>query len=124
MALLSRVAERLYWGARYLERAEDASRVLQSFGDVLADYPGSGMQWSSLVAVAGAGGKDSIDVVASEESAVVQYLLADREHANSIAVSIERSRENLRTCREVMPREAWVAVKASEVQIHPATSSS
>ena len=33
MALLSRVAERLYWGARYLERAEDASRVLQSFGD-------------------------------------------------------------------------------------------
>ena len=59
MALLSRVAERLYWGARYLERAEDASRVLQSFGDVLADYPGSGMQWSSLVAVAGAGGKDA-----------------------------------------------------------------
>ena len=26
MALLSRVAERLYWGARYLERAEDVSR--------------------------------------------------------------------------------------------------
>ena len=74
MALLSRVAERLYWGARYLERAEDASRVLRSFGDVLADYPGSGMQWSSLVAVAGAGGKEAMDVVPSEESAVVQYL--------------------------------------------------
>jgi len=124
MALLSRVAERLYWGARYLERAEDVSRVLRSFGDVLADYPGSGMQWSSLVAVAGAGGKEAMDVVPSEESAVVQYLLADREHANSIAVSIERSRENLRTCREVMPREAWVAVNDLSLFVRGAAAKS
>jgi len=110
MALLSRVAERLYWGARYIERAEDTSRVLQSFGDVLADFPGTGIRWSSLVAVAGAGGREAVHTVPSDEASVVHYLVADREHPNSIAISIERSRENLRTCREVMPREAWTAV--------------
>ena len=55
MALLSRVADRIYWGGRYIERAEDASRVVRSFGDMLADIPTtSAAQWSSLVAVADA----------------------------------------------------------------------
>jgi uncharacterized alpha-E superfamily protein len=107
MALLSRVADRLYWGARYIERAEDAARVVRSFGDVLADYPGSGIRWHSLIAIAG---EPADDRALTEEAAVVQYLVADRAHSSSIAVSVERSRENLRTCREVMPREAWTAI--------------
>ena len=69
-------------------------------------------------------GKDAVDAVPSEESAVVQYLLADREHANSIAVSVERSRENLRTCREVMPREAWVAVNDLSLFVRGAAATS
>ena len=30
MALLSRVADRMYWAARYVERAEDSARVLRA----------------------------------------------------------------------------------------------
>jgi hypothetical protein len=41
MSLLSRVADRMYWAARYVERAEDSARVLRSYGDVLADLPTS-----------------------------------------------------------------------------------
>jgi uncharacterized alpha-E superfamily protein len=123
MALLSRVADRLYWGARYVERAEDASRVLQSFGDVLADFPGSGIRWSSLVAVAGADGDEPAEPP-SDEHSVVHYLVADREHSNSIAISIERARENLRTCREVMPREAWTAINDLSIFVRGAAPTS
>ncbi len=38
MALLARVAERLYWGARYCERAEDTARVIRAFNDQFVDF--------------------------------------------------------------------------------------
>ena len=39
MALLSRVADRIYWGARYAERAEDTARIIRAFSDLLIDLP-------------------------------------------------------------------------------------
>lgn len=110
MALLSRVADRIYWAARYMERAEDAARVLRCFGDMLADIPlTSEARWGSLVAVAG-GELDLPEDSAQHEAAVVRFLIADTDHHSSIVRSVEACRENLRTCREVLPREAWQAV--------------
>ncbi len=37
--LLSRVADNVYWGARYLERAEDTARVVRNFTDLILDLP-------------------------------------------------------------------------------------
>lgn len=110
MALLSRVADRIYWGGRYIERAEDSARVVLSFGDMLADIPtASAAQWASLVAVADAD-PDATRSRGSDEHDVVEFLLADREHPNSIARTVWACRDNLRTCREVLPREAWKTV--------------
>jgi uncharacterized alpha-E superfamily protein len=39
MSLLARVAGRIYWGARYVERAEDTARIVRSFCDLLVDLP-------------------------------------------------------------------------------------
>jgi len=124
MALLSRVADRIYWAGRYIERAEDSSRVVRSFGDMLADLPtADAAQWSTLRTVAGsdAGARVSDG---SDEMAVVEFLLADPEHHNSVAKTVEFCRENLRTCREVLPREAWQTVNdlALYVRQNAATS--
>lgn len=110
MALLSRVADRIYWSARYIERAEDSARVLRSFGDMLADIPhADAARWASLVAVAGSDVKPGV-VDGSDEMAVVEFLVSDAEHHNSILSTVGFCRENLRTCREVLPREAWQTV--------------
>ena len=54
MALLSRVAEQLYWGARYIERAEDTVRVIRAYTDVLVDLPTSvTTSWEPLLAITG-----------------------------------------------------------------------
>jgi uncharacterized alpha-E superfamily protein len=124
MALLSRVADRIYWGGRYIERAEDASRVLRTFGDMLADISAtSAAQWSSLIAVSAAGA-DAESINSSDEMHVVRFLIADAEHPNSVLRAVLACRENLRTCREVLPREAWQTVNdlALYVRQNAATS--
>ena len=37
--MLSRVAERLYWMARYLERAENSARMIMAFNSLALDMP-------------------------------------------------------------------------------------
>jgi A predicted alpha-helical domain with a conserved ER motif. len=52
--LLSRVAERLYWGARCVARAEDTARVVAEHTHLLVDLPTSvPLTWEPLLAVSG-----------------------------------------------------------------------
>ncbi|MEQ9530296.1 MAG: alpha-E domain-containing protein [Haliea sp.] len=39
MTMLSSVAERLYWMARYLERAEDTARLVAAYNHLIMDIP-------------------------------------------------------------------------------------
>jgi len=123
MALLSRVADRMYWAARYIERAEDSARVLRAYGDVLADLPTGATRWSPLVTISGHGVKLPA-VSGSDESQVAQFLIADREHPDSILNAVDRSRDNLRTCREVLPREAWQTINDLSIYVRGAAITS
>ena len=52
--MLSRVAERLYWMARYLERAENTARLVSVYANLLLDLPkGSELGWDMLVRITG-----------------------------------------------------------------------
>jgi uncharacterized alpha-E superfamily protein len=111
MALLSRVADRIYWAARYLERAEDTARLVRAFQEVFADLPLSsedgGARWAPLMVVAGVPGGVPSD---ADEHEVVRFLVTDRSRPGSVVGSVAAARENLRTTREVLPREAWQAL--------------
>ena len=49
MKLLSRVAERLYWLARYLERTENTARLIKSYNNLIMDIPiGSEPSWMTV----------------------------------------------------------------------------
>ena len=39
MTMLSRVADRLFWMARYLERAEDTARLVHAYTHLVMDIP-------------------------------------------------------------------------------------
>ena len=50
MIMLSRVAERLYWMARYLERAENTARLTKAYTHLIMDIPaGAQPGWDILV---------------------------------------------------------------------------
>jgi uncharacterized alpha-E superfamily protein len=112
MALLSRNADRIYWAARYLERAEDTARLVQEFGELFDDMPSddpneNAFRWNPLLAVVG--DRTFLETQASERD-VVKALVCDPESTSSVAGCVARARANLRTTREVLPREAWHTV--------------
>lgn len=109
--LLSRVADNLYWGARYMERAEDTARVVRSFTDLILDLPrGVASSWEPLLAVAGSREEYDAGHARAQESDIVRFLVADPSNGGSVVSSVAAARENLRTTREVLPRDAWQAV--------------
>lgn len=112
MALLSRNADRIFWAARYLERAEDTSRLVQEFGELFDDMPSDDpheneFRWAPLLAVCGDRALLQKEVT---ESDVVNALVCDPKVDGSVAHCVAAARSNLRTTREVLPREAWHAV--------------
>jgi uncharacterized alpha-E superfamily protein len=80
--LLSRVADHLYWGARYLERAGATARMVRTFTEVIVDLPTAlTSTWEPLLAVAGS--RDLFDAghARTAEADVVRFLVADARHA-------------------------------------------
>ncbi len=109
--LLSRTADNIYWGARYMERADDTARVVRSFTEVLLDLPtGVASSWEPLLSVIGSRELFDEGHVRANESDIVRFLVADLSNPGSVVSSVAHARENLRTTREVLPRDAWQTV--------------
>ncbi len=109
--MLSRVAENLYWMARYLERAEDTARLIRVTRHLMLDFPGATtLSWSSLINIAGADTLFAEHYPTRDANNVLSFLCADRRYGGSIMGSLAAARENLRTTRDVMPREVWEEV--------------
>ena len=106
--LLSRVAAQLFWGARYLERGECTARIVRTFTEVIVDLPrGLNLSWEPLLAISGSRGVYDESHARASEADIVRFLVADPTHPSSVGAAIAASRENMRTVREVYPREAW-----------------
>lgn len=106
--LLSRVADQLFWGARHLERAECTARIVRTFTEVIVDLPrGLNLSWEPLLAIGGS--REAYDALHARagETDVVRFLVADPLNPSSVVSAVAASRENMRTVREVYPREGW-----------------
>ena len=77
--LLSRVAERVYWQARYLERAENTARLLSVFSTLLMDLPrGTKLGWHTLVQITGNEEEFATRYKQTTERNVIRFLLAEK----------------------------------------------
>lgn len=111
--MLSRVAENLYWLARYLERAENMARLINATSQVLLDLPrGASFGWDVLVKVAGLDHLFREHFAVHDEASIMRFLISDERNPSSIVSCIRNARENTRTLREVVPRAAWERINA------------
>ncbi len=105
--MLSRVAERVYWMARYIERAENTARLVNVYRDLMLDLPdGVGLQWRQLVDISGAE-KFAPRYRSAGERNVLRFMLCDRDNASSVLSCLAAARENVRTTRDLVPSEGW-----------------
>lgn len=106
--MLSRVAENIYWMCRYIERAESIVRVVSVNANVQLDLPkGVAPGWKPLIDVLGANTVFEARYREYGERQVVRFLLGDRDSSSSVRCCLMSARENCRTVRDILPREAW-----------------
>ncbi len=109
-ALLSRVAESIFWVGRYVERAEGTARILDvsvyqalEQGDVEGSHAAR-----RLLAVMGL--PDSGTETLRQAT---QRLATDPQSRSSIAGALAAARENTRAVRHVVPVEFWEHINAT-----------
>lgn len=111
--MLSRVAENLYWMARYLERAENTARLITVNANLLLDLPKNVQPgWEPLIEITESAELFKKHYQEMDERSVVKFLIADTDNPGSILSSLVFARENVRTVRDFMPRETWEQVNA------------
>jgi uncharacterized alpha-E superfamily protein len=114
--MLSRVADALYWTARYLERAENTTRLLlvteelttqmRAFHEKLAQA-----EWADLLTVFPGG--PVLPRARRGDAVALDHLAAyyaGTDNAYSVAFSLRKARENARAVREALSIEVFVAL--------------
>lgn len=106
--MLSRVAERIYWGARYLERVENIARLVSVYDNLLFDLPKkTNISWYNLIRINSNVDSFSERYKVQNEHNVVKFLLADDTNPGSLLSSLKQVKENIRTTRDVVPQDTW-----------------
>ncbi len=106
--MLSRVAQSIYWMARYIERAENVARFVDVNLQLLLDLPAGGAaQWEPLVSTTGDMALFRQRYETASRENVVSFLTFDPTNPNSILSSLTAARENARSIREVISTDMW-----------------
>ena len=106
--LLSSVAERVYWFARYVERVENTARMILVNNNLLMDMPRNyTLGWEPLVSITGKSREFHETYKDANERNVMKFLVTDASNESCMLCSLKNARENLRTSRAIFPRAVW-----------------
>ena len=107
--MLSRIAESLFWLARYIERAEYTARILDvNFHTVLEQSKDRyRLHWDPLIVMAGEEERFRKAYGEADAQAVFEFLAFRHDNPSSIVQCVTKARENARTIRDYISREMW-----------------
>jgi uncharacterized alpha-E superfamily protein len=114
--MLSRVADSLYWMGRYLERAENITRLLLVTEDFSTETQGlaedlAQTAWKDMLAIfPSAQLTREITPFAPLSVPYLHAFFTDQANAYSILFSIRKARENARSVREALTLEVFLAL--------------
>ncbi len=103
--MLSRVADSLYWMARYFERADHCARVLEANHNLMLNPSKTAIEerWHRITENLGLGPESH----ALEPQAAMLELMTDPSNRSSIVSCITGARENASQVREQISSEMW-----------------
>src|SRR5579864_7727796 len=111
--LLSRVADAVYWMARYMERAENVARFIGVNLNLQLDLPMEPVQqWQPLIDTSGDRHEFKRRYGEATQASVIEFLTYDSDNVNSIAFCLRAARENARSVRETISSEMWAQVNS------------
>ncbi|MEZ5985207.1 MAG: alpha-E domain-containing protein [Hyphomonas sp.] len=119
--MLGRTAAGLFWLARYLERAENTSRLAEAgFRMALTRAESDTEEWQSVITTAGC--RESYlqkhETIRSDK--ILDFVLRDKENPNSVLCALHAARENARMTRTALTREVWEAINDAWMSVRDA----
>ncbi len=121
--MLSRVANSLYWMSRYVERAENAARLIDVNLQLLLDLRNLGDRtlvghWMPIVA--STGDEELFAELHGNATGhtVTEFLVFETRNPNSIISSIKQARENARMVRDQVSAEIWEELNRLYLFLH------
>ena len=105
--MLSRVADSVFWMARYVERAENVARFIDVNHNLTLDLGELGDQWAPLVFTTGDHDSFFPHYDSATRENVLRFLTFDTDNPNSILSCLSYARENARTARETISSDMW-----------------
>lgn len=125
--MLSRVAHSLYWMSRYIERAENLSRLLDVNLQLLVDFQGlndssSKEHWDSILLSSGDEELFAKHYEHADNRSVTEFFAFDLRNPNSILSSVNAARENARMIRDQISIEMWETINELYLYLHNRTS--
>lgn len=104
--MLSRVADSVFWMARYMERTNGMLRILRtnyiSSQDEVRDF-----DWHTLLLNYSDAGEEKVNAIGNHSIRVLEHLLLDRDNGPSVINNITRARENGRAVQDHITKEVW-----------------
>lgn len=112
--MLARVAENVYWLSRYLERAENTVRVINTHSNLLMDLPSIDDHdgWMPLISINGQDEEFAEQHASASEQTVNQFLLSDKDNSSSLLNAFINIQINLRSCRDIIPKVSYEATNS------------
>ena len=112
--MLSRIAESMFWMARYMERAEDTARLLDVHFHTLLEQAQQTytLRWDSMIRISGEHERFFECYPEATPQAVFEFLGFRDDNPNSIVGCVTHVRENARTIRDRISRELWENVNS------------
>jgi uncharacterized alpha-E superfamily protein len=118
--MLSRTAENLYWTGRYIERAENLSRLLDvSFraGLLPTHEVGPAADWQAALDLLGITEQYKSKHGQINQDSVIVFLTLDTSHSSSIKSCIDQARENARMLRATLSVELWESLNTTWLEM-------
>lgn len=118
--MLARVAENIYWLSRYLERAENTVRLVDVHSRMLMDLPDveDHAGWIPLIYINALDEEFAKKYDNASEANVSHFLLADKENPGSLYNAFIAIQNNLRSCRDIVPRSSYEAMNSACRFVH------
>jgi len=118
--MLGRIADSLYWMARYAERAESIARILD-VGYRMTLIPQDAATdlsvWSSTLEIAGCQEAYAARYGAVKREDVIRFLAVDADNPSSLHACLRAARENARALRATITSELWETLNATWLEI-------
>jgi uncharacterized alpha-E superfamily protein len=117
--LLSRVADSVYWMARYMERAENVARFLAVTLHLRIDLPHGDVDvWRPLIDTSGDAAIFRTRFECATPENVITFLGFDAQSPNSILSCVRAARENARSVRDTISSEMWEQINSFHLMVN------